>query len=110
MVADAPTWDQIAPHLQQLLEGRVVVAHNSKFEAKFTPQDWNLTWVCSKELADRALGKSRWWGGGGLAARLQQAGLLPGPVHSAAGDCLSCLRLVKHLAGDRSPVELVYQN
>jgi len=104
LVAGAPTWDQVLPLLEQTLSGRVVVAHNVKFEAKFLPGDWPVEWTCSKRLADNALGKRA--GFGSLAARLQQLGLRPGPAHSAAGDALSCLRLVKRLAGDPSPVEL----
>jgi hypothetical protein len=105
LVADAPRWTDVEPLLEPILTGRVVVAHNAKFEAKFLPP-WQIDWVCSKDLADATLGKQD--GRGGLAARLAQLGLQPGPAHSAAGDCLSTLRLVKHLAGDPSPVQLTY--
>lgn len=106
-VAGAPTWDQVTPLLSELLAGRVVVAHWARFEKKFTPAATGIEWVCSKALADRVLGKPR-RGEGTLAARLAQLGLRPGPEHTAAGDCLSCLRLVKRLAGDHSPVEINY--
>lgn len=106
MVAGAPTWAQILPLLQEQLQGRVVVAHNAKFEAKFIPQDWNIAWACSKQLADQMLGQER--GQGSLSARLSQLSLQPGPAHAAAGDCLSCLRLVRHLAGKSEPVDLIY--
>jgi DNA polymerase-3 subunit epsilon len=116
LVADAPAWEEVAPALERLLAGRVVVAHNAKFEAKFLPASWGIEWVCSKELADRALGKADYWDiahsplvfGGSLNARLYQCGLQPGPEHSAAGDCISAARLVKYLAGDARPVELIY--
>lgn len=112
-VADAPTWRQIEPLLRQALAGRRVVAHNAPFEAKFTP--FEVDWVCSKDLADAALGKADWWEakqdwrkGGSLVARLRQCGLPAAQQHTAAGDCLGALRLMKHLAGDASPVELKY--
>jgi hypothetical protein len=115
-VVDAPMWEDIAPRLEALIGGRVVVAHNAKFEAKFTPKEWNVKWVCSKELADSILGKAEYWEimhdrrlGGSLEARLCQCGLEPGPEHSAAGDDISALRLVMYLAGDDRPVELKYE-
>jgi DNA polymerase III epsilon subunit-like protein len=105
-VADAPAWPEVLPLLRRLLANRTVVAHNAKFEAKFLPADWSIDWVCSKKLADSVLGKRE--GMGSLTVRLKQLGLLPGPAHSAAGDCLSTLRLVRSLAGETSPVELRY--
>jgi DNA polymerase-3 subunit epsilon len=114
-VADAPTWDQVKPQLQQMLQGRVVVAHYAKFETKFLPDNWGIEWVCSKEMADAVFGKAHWqeakydWRRSGkLADRVRQCGLQPGPEHSAAGDCLSALRLVRYLAGYGEPVKLIY--
>ncbi len=114
-VADAPTWDDIAPRLEALIGGRVVVAHNAAFEAKYTPKKWDVRWVCSKKLTDEVLGKVDFWAikenkmlGGSLEARLYQCGLEAGPEHTAAGDCISALRLVMYLAGDDRPVELIY--
>ncbi len=106
-VADAPAWEGIKPRLGRLLANRVIVAHNAKFEAKFLPADWPIAWTCSKQLADQILGKREGWGS--LPGRLAQLGLEPGPAHSAAGDCLSVLRLVRCLAGMTEPVELNYQ-
>jgi len=105
-VADAPAWPEVLPLLRRLLASRVVVAHNAKFEAKFLPADWAIEWVCSKKLADSILGKRE--GMGSLSARLKQLGLQPGPAHSAAGDSLSTLRLVRYLAGFTEPVDLIY--
>jgi DNA polymerase-3 subunit epsilon len=114
-VADAPTWEQVKPQLRQMLENRVIVAHYAKFEAKFLPNNWGIEWVCSKELADAVFGKAHWmeakhdWRRSGkLADRVRQCGLQPGPEHSAAGDCLSALRLVRYLAGYGEPVNLTY--
>jgi DNA polymerase-3 subunit epsilon len=114
-VADAPTWDQVKPQLQQILQGRVVVAHYAKFEAKFLPDDWEIEWICSKGIADAVFGKAHWqeakydWRRSGkLVDRVRQCGLQPGPEHSAAGDCLSALRLVRYLAGYGEPVNLIY--
>jgi DNA polymerase-3 subunit epsilon len=114
-VADAPTWDQVKPQLQQILQGRVVVAHYAKFEAKFLPDDWEIEWICSKGIADAVFGKAHWqeakydWRRSGkLVDRVRQCGLQPGPEHSAAGDCLSALRLVRYLGGYGEPVNLIY--
>jgi DNA polymerase-3 subunit epsilon len=114
-VADAPTWDQVKPQLRQVLQGRVIVAHYAKFEAKFLPDDWEIEWICSKEIADAVFGKAHWqeakydWRRSGkLVDRVRQCGLQPGPEHSAAGDCLSALRLVRYLGGYGEPVNLIY--
>lgn len=114
-VVDAPTWEEIAPALETLISGRVVVAHNASFESKFTPEAWGVRWECSKKLCDGIFGKAHWeiarrdWRRSGrLEDRLRQCGLQAGPDHTAAGDCISALRLVRFLAGEASPVELIY--
>jgi hypothetical protein len=113
-VIDAPTWEEVAPDLEKLLTGRTVVAHNASFEAKYTPK-WGIKWVCSKKLADEALGKAPYMAiahnklrGGSLEARMYQCKLPPGPEHTAAGDCISTLRLLRYLAGYSQPVDLIY--
>ena len=98
-VAGAPEWGAIAPALRAILGNQVVVAHNAKFEAKFTPAEWGIEWACSKRLADEVLGPPAQWGAGSLAARLAQCGLEPGPAHRAVGDCISVLRLIKYFGG-----------
>jgi DNA polymerase-3 subunit epsilon len=114
-VSDAPTWAEVAPALESLIGGRTVVAHNASFEAKYTPQVWGVRWVCSKKVADQALGKAAYTEiarnkqrGGSLEARLWQCGLTAGPEHTAAGDCISALRLMMYLAGDDRPTDLIY--
>lgn len=103
-VAGLPVWGQIAPLLRSYLQGRPVVAFKAKFDASFTP-DWNIEWICAKDLADEAFGVWRypeseeWQKSASLQNRLRQCGLEPGPAHTAAGDCLSALRLLRHLAG-----------
>lgn len=103
-VAGLPVWDQIAPLLRSYLQDRPVVAFNASFDASFTP-DWNIEWICVKGLADEAFGRwhysetGDWQKSGSLESRLRQCGLEPGPAHTAAGDCLSALRLLRYLAG-----------
>lgn len=105
-VADAPTWEEIAPELRRRVQGRLVVAHYAAFDAKFLPSDWGIEWVCSKKLADVAFGKwdyaeagSDWRRSGRLEHRLRQCGLQPGPAHQSHGDCISVLRLLRFIAG-----------
>lgn len=103
-VAGLPTWQQIAPLLEAYLRDETVIAFNAGFDASFTP-DWNITWICAKDLADEAFGRHAWpdteaWQySASLENRLRQCGLQPGPVHTPAGDCLSVLRLLRYLAG-----------
>ena len=95
-VAAAPTWVEVAPTLRRTLANRLVVAYSAAFERKFTPK-WGIEWICAKKLADEALGS--WAGRGGLQARLEQCGLSGGPAHTAGGDNLSTIRLLRFLAG-----------
>jgi hypothetical protein len=95
-VAAAPTWVEVAPTLRRTLANRLVVAYSAGFERKFTPK-WGIEWICAKKLADGALGP--WAGRGGLQARLEQCGLSGGPAHTAGGDNLSTIRLLRFLAG-----------
>ena len=87
------------------MAGRVVIAYNARFEAKFTPKDWGVKWLCAKKLADLAFGKAGPFSAqtpsrsGSLANRLRLCGLQPGPAHTAAGDNLSTLRLLRYIAG-----------
>ncbi|MBX2849199.1 MAG: GIY-YIG nuclease family protein [Acidiferrobacterales bacterium] len=39
-VADAPSFDEIADHLLELLEGRVLVAHNARFDYSFLRNEY----------------------------------------------------------------------
>lgn len=104
-VAGSPTWGDLAPLLRGQVAGRVVIAYNARFEAKFTPKDWGVKWLCAKKLADLAFGKAGPFSAqtpsrsGSLANRLRLCGLQPGPAHTAAGDNLSTLRLLRYIAG-----------
>lgn len=104
-VAGLPVWDQIVPLLRSHLQDRPVVAFNAPFDASFTPDDWSIEWLDLKGLADEAFGQwhysetGDWQKSGSLENRLRQCGLEPGPAHTAAGDCLSALRLLRYLAG-----------
>ncbi len=59
-VMNAPTFDQIAPRLVELLAGRVVVAHNASFDSRFLIAElqraghWtnaNLVTLCTMQMA-----------------------------------------------------------
>jgi len=54
-VADAPTFAEIAGSLVELLEGRVLVAHNARFEATFLAAELARIGVTSPISADEAL-------------------------------------------------------
>ncbi|MFZ6993456.1 exonuclease domain-containing protein [Curtobacterium sp. RRHDQ66] len=54
-VADAPTFAEIAGSLVELLEGRVLVAHNARFEAAFLAAELARVGVTSPISADEAL-------------------------------------------------------
>jgi DNA polymerase-3 subunit epsilon len=75
MVRTAPRFTDIAPELHGLLAGRIVVAHNLSFDARFLTSQFATAGLTSPEIAQ-----------GVCTLRLAQAHL-PGPPHKLANCC-----------------------
>lgn len=117
MVKDAPTWKDLVPQLAPLIRGRDLVVYNAVYDRKMMHQsgerhglekvDWKTVarWHCAMEMY------AQFWGDWNdyhhsyrwqrlTAACAQQE--IPEPVtakaHSAIGDCLRTLALVKCMA------------
>lgn len=95
-VADAPTWDQIAPAVLRALAGRVVIAYNAPFDQGVIRSELRRTghdphaaegrWWCL--MRARATVENRPW-------RALQGG------HRAAGDCRAALAVLESIALSR---------
>lgn len=108
-LTNAPTWPDIAPRLRQLLEGRQVVAFNNDFDSRLLQQtalafdddywSWRVKEHCAMDLAVQAFGVTNRYGSISLANSVHAAGIdWQGKAHSAAGDALTTLALVKAIA------------
>lgn len=102
MVADAPTFAEVAPQLLALLKDAVFVAHNVRFDYSFVQQELarlnqplDIKTLCTVRLARRLYPQHK---GHGLDAIMQRHGLHTEARHRAMGDVdvvLQWLRLAE---------------
>ena len=123
-LVDAPTWPEVAPTLRKLLEGRKVVAFNSGFDSRLLQQtakahdDDYWSWKvdddhCAMALAAKAFGATNRYGSISLSAAVAEAGIeWQGQAHSALGDALTTLALVKAIArnGNESDISFTFDD
>lgn len=98
---DAPTWEEIAPLVAQLLNGRIGVAHNASFEQRFLTKEFqrvniatnaaNARWVDTRVLASEHLGRGK------LSEALAIAGLTNDLPHAALPDAMATAELLREL-------------
>ena len=98
MVDGAPAPDEVLPELVELLDGRVIVAHNARFDLRVLRQACErlgLDWpappaLCTVTLARRfaPLVRRR-----GLASLADSLGIEVTEVHRALPDALTCARV-----------------
>src|SRR5918999_4604713 len=99
MVDDAPPPEAVLPRLAALLRGRLLVAHNARFDVGVLKQAFDraaLTWpdppvLCTVALARRfaPLQRRR-----GLASLADALGIEVGKVHRALPDAETCARVL----------------
>ena len=107
-VVNAPTFDDVAQHLGDVLNGRVLVAHNAPFERRFLEQSFERAgvdvklparWIDTMDLASRYLGVKK------LAEALDATGLHNDFPHSAVGDAQATAKLFTHfVAHNAAPI------
>jgi DNA polymerase-3 subunit epsilon len=90
MVANAPRFDEVGPHLLKLLDGAVLVAHNVRFDHGFLQNEFarmDVTLRC-KTLCTVRLSRLLYPGikGHGLDAIMQRHGIASESRHRAMGD------------------------
>lgn len=106
MVDSAPTFDQIAPQLREILSGLTVVIYNAAFDERLLEQSarareltyevpiFAADYTCAMEMYSQWCGDwSRYHGN----YRWQR---LPGGDHSALGDARACLAVLRQMAGE----------
>ncbi|MCQ4619580.1 hypothetical protein KBX10_10965 [Corynebacterium sp. CCUG 59401] len=109
---NAPTWEDIAPELAQVLKGRIGVAHNASFEKRFLSKEFRRVgiatnvgdahWVDTKDLATAQLGC------GSLADALDAAGLTNSTPHAALPDAAATAELLRTFSGTLIGVPLLF--
>lgn len=108
----APTFDRVAGRIVELLRGRVVVAHNLTFDARFLIEEFGRLGVsvpidddnglCTLQLANHFLPSV----GRGLGECRRAIGLPPHRAHSALHDARAAADLLRYylsVAGDPPP-------
>lgn len=106
-VQDAPLWADVREQVQQIVAGKIVLIYNAEYDTRLMRQsdrmavqgtvvpDFKALAIESLCVMDRYstyVGDWNDWRGG---YRWQK---LPGGNHSARGDCLACLEVLKRMA------------
>lgn len=97
MVLDAPTFEDIAEDLYNLLEGKIFVAHNAQFDYSFLKREFELagvTWqakkLCTVRLSRKIIPGLRSYNLGSLAESL---GIEIENRHRASGDAHATVKI-----------------
>jgi len=113
MVKEAPTWETVAPVIQDFLKGQVCIVYNAVYDRKMmhkSAERWNMphyewklntTFLCAMDAYSEYYGdwndyfKSYRWQK--LAHAARHCGVSVINAHSALGDCQMTLGVVKHM-------------
>lgn len=108
MLAECPTWDQVYPRVSEVVKGKKVIAYNAEFDSRvlsysgylYELPELECKWDCAMEAYARYYGEWNAYFGSFKWQRLE------GGDHSALGDCLATLELIKRVANaDKSTEE-----
>ena len=110
MVANAPKYDFVHDQLMSLLLGKKVVIYNADFDTRMIYQSGKYygylpvilveSWQCAMKQYATYFGEwSEYYG----SYRWQK---LPSGDHSASGDCIATLELIKKMASSKLSIEL----
>lgn len=107
MVADAPTFDELADQIQQLLAGHIFVAHNARFDYGFIKnafrragQDFKASILCTVKLSRRLYPQYQRHG---LDYLIQRHGLTMKDRHRAYDDAFALLQFWQRICQDHEP-------
>lgn len=113
MVKDAPGWPEIAPKIQEILNGQLLVVYNAVYDRKMMHQtaerhnlpkiEWKeiCSWHCAMEAYAEYFGdynsyrnSYRWQK---LVVAARNCGQPTDDAHDALADCLMTLSVTKHM-------------
>ncbi len=102
MIADAPTFAEVWPHLAKFLGGAIFVAHHAKFDESFIAAEAKIAEIdlmmmpglCTYRLAKDSIIETP---NHKLATLSTHFGLNSGVMHSAYDDALTVVQLLPHL-------------
>lgn len=106
MVDQAPTFDQLAPQLRELLSGLTCVVYNASFDERMLEQSARareITYEVPIFAADYRCAMemySQWCGDWSSYHQNYRWQRLPGGDHSALGDARACLAVLRQMAGE----------
>ncbi len=103
MLKSAPTFDEIAKPLKSVLKGKTIIAFNSEFDARMYSQSYKFgggynPWGVPKKWQCAMLQYSRFVGEWNKYRNNYKWQKLTGGDHSAHGDCLATLEIIKNMA------------
>lgn len=112
MVADAPTFGDVAPQLAELMSDAIFVAHNAFFDENFIAAEaarvgWDLRLMpglCTFWLAQHALNKDAVTPNFKLSTIAEAFGVTNQLAHAALGDALVVVDLLPHLFAASGPI------
>lgn len=108
-LANAPEWSAIHARFTSLIQGKTLIAFNAKFDLAMLQQSAyahrrSITFGktgCAMELAVARFGSTNRYGSISLANATHAAGVtFQGEAHSALGDALTTLALIKAIAAN----------
>lgn len=106
-LASSPTFDLIFHELQKALDGKTVIIYNAPFDTRMLKQssapyslpEIETTFVCAMKKYSAFFGQ---WSDYYDEFRWQK---LPGGDHSALGDCMAVLKLLRSMAAAKTSAE-----
>lgn len=103
MLKGAPTFSEISEPLKNALKGKTVIAYNSDFDARMYSQTYKIAggykpWGMPKKWQCAMLQYSRFFGEWNEYRKSYKWQKLSGGDHSARGDCLATIELIKTMA------------
>jgi DNA polymerase III subunit epsilon len=102
-VMDAPTFEQIAPHLVELLADRVIVAHNASFDMGFLSSEFERMnyWFSARALCTMQLARQFLSGAGrSLNDCCDAYGIVIDNAHRASADAFATAELLSAYIND----------
>jgi DNA polymerase III subunit epsilon len=105
MLTDAPTFEQVYPSLFAALNGNVCIVYNVDFDIPLLEAACKRAGVPIPECTyyDAMLWYAQWYGEWSRYWGNYKWQQLPGGDHTAAGDCLAVLKLLKSMARQAEP-------